>query len=45
MSEIPIPQLVIVAVQAGLNLTWSHTYQDRFSHDVAYMRHVMRKPV
>ena len=38
--------LASVAEQASLNLTWSETPEDRFSHDEAhmYLSHVMRKP-
>ena len=40
ISRIPRLLLASVAEQAGLSLTWSHTSEDRFSHDVAHMSHI-----
>ena len=37
MYEIASLKLASVAVQAGLNLTWSETPEDMFSHDRAHV--------
>ena len=37
ISEISRLELVAVAEQVGWSLTWSHTSEDRFSHDLAWM--------
>ena len=40
ISEISRLQLVSVAELVGLSLTWSHTSEDRFSHDLNDMHPV-----
>ena len=37
MSEISRLYLSSVAEQAGLCFTWSHTFKDMFSHDMAHL--------
>ena len=37
--------LVSVAVQTSLSLTWSHTTEDRFSHDEAQIKQVLMRAI
>ena len=37
--------LVSIAEQTGLSLTWSHTTEDRFSHDKAQIKLVLMRAI
>ena len=41
--KVSSPSLVSVAEQTGLNLTWSHTTEDRFSRDEAQIKQVLMR--
>ena len=42
LSGIASLQLVSVAEQAGLSITWSHTTEDMVSRDVAHYVHIVK---